>query len=294
MAGKTFDAGLDLTNVDVTTPEEIASFRSQVLEGRRGKLMYPLPAYSFVVNNRPDMMKLHFRQMKNAFEIPDEGTFRILAATTMLHWYVCHRYTDGIIHEIRCCQREGLSKAQVNDILAIAFTHCGPSGFKFVYEAGFDYMETYVEPDNDPIYPPGWDTDEEAIRSGMDYSVPEMTAADREALFGWYERTVGEVPRSVQLLEKYNPTYLKANRAKLEGAIRGGLPKQLLPYMLIHYNINRGFAGGIREWTLIGKAWGMSKAQVVHAITFATGYMTGVDGLYIVDDAIGSILEEWK
>jgi hypothetical protein len=87
---------------------------------------------------------------------------------------------------------------------------------------------------------------------------------------------------------------LKAWRAKLEGALRGALPKQVLPYIMIHHNVNRGFTGGVREAVLLGRAWGMTKAQVTHAITFATGYMAGIDALYIVDDAVGELLDaDW-
>jgi hypothetical protein len=210
----------------------------------------------------------------------------------MLHWYTCHRYEEGIIHEIRGSQRSGASKAQVNEILAVAFMHCGPSGFRYVYHAAFDYLETYREPTQPAVFPVGWAADAEALRSGMDFSKRAMSAADRAALFEWYERTIGELPRSVLFLAKYDPEYLKAWRGKLEGTLRGALPKQLLPYMWIHYNVNRGFKDGIREAALLGRAWGMTKAQVSHAVTFATGYMTGLDGLYVADEAIGALLEE--
>ena len=122
-----------------------------------------------------------------------------------------------------------------------------------------------------------------------------MTADDKRALFHWYEMTLGEVPRSVRLLAVHDPDYLKAWRAKLEATLRGALPKQLLPYILIHYNVNRGFKDGIREAVLLGRAWGMTKAQVTHAMTFAVGYMAGIDALYIVDDAVGDLLveDEW-
>lgn len=292
MADWSLDRGLDLAEVDVTTPEEVKTFRSEVLAARDGKLMYPLSAYSVLLENRPDMLKLHFRQMNRAYHVEGEGDFRILTATTMLHWYTCHRYGEGIIHEIRGCQSHGASKAQINEILAVAFMHCGPSGFRYVYHAAFDYLATYCEPKHPPLFPAGWAPDASALHTGMDFTTREMSPADRDALFDWYERTIGEVPRSVAFLAKYNSAYLKAWRGKLEGTLKGALPKQLLPYMWLHYNINRGFRDGIREAALLGRAWGMTKSQILHSVTFATGYMAGLDGLYAANDALAELLEE--
>jgi hypothetical protein len=68
----------------------------------------------------------------------------------------------------------------------------------------------------------------------------------------------------------------------------------MLPYIMLHHDVNRGFAGGIREATLLGRAWGMTKAQVVHAITFAACAVAGTDALYVVDDAVGEILDSWQ
>jgi hypothetical protein len=39
----------------------------------------------------------------------------------------------------------------------------------------------------------------------------------------------------------------------------------------------------------------MTKAQVVTSITFATAYHAGMDALYVVEDAVGDLLDaEWE
>ena len=115
-----------------------------------------------------------------------------------------------------------------------------------------------------------------------------------ELLDKWYAETIGYTPRSVQFLTKQNPRFMKAHRAKFEAALKtGGLPKQIVPYILIHYNMNRGFREGIREAALLGKAWGMRKDHAIASITLGTGYMAGIDGLYIVDEAIGDLMDDW-
>jgi hypothetical protein len=284
--------GLDLDNVEETTRDEIKAFRGEMLESRRGKFMHPQSAYSVLLEHRPDMLKLQLRQMHAAFEIPGEGPFPMLPCMVMLNWYTCHRYGEGIIHEIRAMQRYGATREQVTETLALAYMHSGPAGMRYLYHEGYDYLASYQDPDHEAQWPAGWGPDADALKSGMDFSTSELTEADRDALFGWYESTIGEVPRSVQLLARHNPTFLKAWRHKLEGTLRGALPKQALPYTLIHYNVNRGFAGGTREAVLLGRAWGMTRAQVVAAVSFATAYVGGMDAMYLVDDAIGDLLED--
>jgi hypothetical protein len=286
--------GLDLENVEVTGRDEIAAFRSSALEATGGRLTYPVSAYSVMLENRPDMLKLHFRQMNTIAVGAGSGELATLARITMLNWYLFDRYEEGIIAEIRGMHRAGATREQVGEVLAISFMHCGPSGLRFLYSSAFDFLQGYEDPEQPMKFPDGWASDPDALRSGMDLSSRGMTDQDRSALFAWYEETIGEVPRSVQFLARHNPDYLKAWRAKLEGTLRGALPKQVLPYIMIHFNVNRGFREGIREAVLLGRAWGMSKAHVVHAISFATGYMAGLDGLYAVDDAVGDLLDtEW-
>lgn len=291
---RTLHRGLDLDSVDETTREEIGAFRTELLEARGGKFMHPLSAYTVLLENRPDMLKLQLREMRKAYVVPGEGEYPILPCVTMMHFYTCQRYEEGILHEVRALQARGATKAQVLEVVALAFVHSGPAGMRFVYHAAFDYLGSYREPVNAAEFPPGWAPDPNALNSGMDFSDPVMSSRDEQMLFDWYEATIGEVPRPVRFLARHNPDFLKASRAKLEGTLRGALPKQVLPYVLIHYNVNRGFADGVREAVLLGRAWGMTKAQVVHAITFATAYVAGLDAVHVVDVAVGDVLDaDW-
>jgi hypothetical protein len=284
--------GLDLDEVDVTTPEEIAAFRSHLLEGRGGKFMHPLSGYSVLIEHRPDMLKRQLRYLDTAFVIPDEGNFRVLAGAAMLHLYICQRYEEGIIHEVRALQTQGMTREQINELVAIAFMHCGPAGLRFLYHAAFDYLSSYEDPPEPARFPPAWAPDPDALISGIDFSSRELSAADEQALFAWYEATVGEVPRSVRVLARHAPDVLKGWRAKLEATLRGALPKQVLPYVLIHFNVHRGFADGLREAVLLARAWNMTQAQVSHAIGLAVTFGAGVDAAYVVDDAVGDLLQE--
>src|SRR5207302_328947 len=79
----------------------------------------------------------------------------------------------------------------------------------------------------------GWDPDVDAFKCGLDIATLDLTDADRANLFGWYERTIGYVPRSVQFANTYNAAFLKAYRLKWENAFKGALPKQMMPLLML-------------------------------------------------------------
>lgn len=285
--------GLDLDNPMVVTPEERANFTMGMLAGRAGKFMYPLSAYSYMLENRPDVLKHHYRLTSTLGTDPNEmlGGAVIL---TLLHHYIVLRFEEGIIHEVKSSQLLGATKAQVNELFALSFVQGGCCAFRGIYEETMDYMAQYREPATPIAWPAGWAPDPAAYASGLDFSAREMLDGELDKLFAWYEATIGYVPRSAALMAKCNPTFLKAYRAKLENAVSTGtLPKQLFPYISIHYNVHRGFREGIREATLLGKAWGMTRSQVVSAVVLGTAFMGSLDSAYITDEAIGDILEAW-
>ena len=293
--GFEYTRGLDLTNTRQTTDREKAEFWADKMAWRPGKMAYPLTAYSFLIENRPDMLKYHLRQMQFLHAVPANGEIPMaITMLTMLHWYACNRVPGGVLHEVMGSQEMGASKAQVNEIFGLAFMHSGPCGFNEVYLQAFDYMTSYKEPSHSIAWPQGWAPDADAFKSGLDFDNPTLTDPEKVLLEKWYSETIGFVPRSVSTLMKHNASFLKQHRAKFECALStGSLPKQMVPYILIHYNMNRGFRDGIREAALLGKAWGMTRDHVVNALTLGTGYMAGIDGMYIVDEAIGDLLENW-
>ena len=294
--GFRYSRGLDLTNVHTPSDREKAEFWGDRMIRRSGQLAYPLTAYAFLLDNRPDMLKYHMRQMQFLHAVPANGEIPMSVTTlTMLHWYACNRVPGGVLHEVMACQESGASKDQVNEIFGLAFMHSGPSGFHEVYHQAFDYMHSYQPSGNTLIWPKGWEPDPAAFKSGLDFDNPVLTAAERKMLDEWYVNTIGYVPESIGMLTEFNPSFVKQHRGKFEGALATGtLPKQVVPYILIHYNMNRGFRDGIREATLLGKSWGLTRDQVICAITLGTGYMAGMDGMYIVKEAIGDLLDSWE
>jgi hypothetical protein len=116
-----------------------------------------------------------------------------------------------------------------------------------------------------------------------------MTEADRKNLTDWYEKTIGEVPNSVAFALKRYPEFLKIVRAKWEVAVKT-LPKQVVPYILLRHNMITNNEEGLREATLLAKAWGVSSDLIVQAISVSAAYFTGLEGLYAAHNVVDELL----
>jgi hypothetical protein len=154
-----------------------------------------------------------------------------------------------------------------------------------------DSLRSYEDPPSDGRFPPNWSFDPQAFASGMDFSTPTVSEEDVERLRDWYTQTIGMVPRYVDFLARHRPGLLKAYRDRYEHAIRDSLPKQMLPYLMLDYNVVRGFSEGIRENVLLGRALGMTREQLLDAICGAVLY-AGAEALSIAEEAAGDVLVE--
>jgi len=74
----------------------------------------------------------------------------------------------------------------------------------------------------------------------------------------------------------------------------GNLPKQLLPYIGLHFNLSRGVPEGVREAVLLARGWGLTKAQIIHAVAFSVGSVAGLEGAYAIEDPVAEVLETWE
>ena len=184
----------------------------------------------------------------------------------------------------------GARPGDVLDTISVAFIHSGHPG---MYEATkhADALRGYAEVANVERFPPNWSFDPRAFDSGMDYSVKEASREDMSRLTDWYERVLGEVPKHARFLADNRPDLLKAYRNRYEHAIKESLPAQMLPFLMLHYNAARGFSGGIRENALLGKALGMTRAQVLNAICLAELH-GGAEVFDIVTEAAGDVLAQ--
>jgi hypothetical protein len=281
------DRGLNLTDLDHTSPEEMEEFRRAYTQSKG----YALPAFEFWSELRPDVLK---RYRLQARQTPGEGLLTMpLSVLAHLHYYVIVGYEDGILYEVKHAQDLGATKDEVLETIAFSFIHAGPRGMRFAATSSLEYLRTYEDPPGGgATWPVGWAPDPDALAAGLDFSDPELLPGELEKIEDWYERTCGEIPAHVRFLGEHRPALLKAHRNRFENSARHALPKQMLPYMMIHFNVIRGFAEGIREGVLIARGFGVARDLAADAIAWG-GHYGGPAGLAIAQKAVGDVLEAW-
>jgi hypothetical protein len=277
--------GLDLRSLDTITPEETAAFRSYY-ERVKGASM---PALEFWLEFRPDVMK-RYRAGVRQTTSSEEQAHPLLHGMAMLHYYAVTGFEDGISYEVRLVNAGGATKAEVIDMLAVAFLHASPRGMRFVERAATPLLRQWEEPAPVPRWPDGWRFDPERLSSGADFSRPDASPDDIEQIVNWYEVTLGEVPAYVSFLAVNRPGLLKAFRNRFEHAIRDALPTEMMVYALLNLHVAQARPDGIREYALLGRAIGMTRAQLLDAICWGV-YYGGLDALGVASQAAGDVLD---
>lgn len=243
-------------------------------------------SYEFWNEFRPEVTRLHAARTPHYYR----GDRSAVPALACLHQYVIRAFADGIGYEMRLARSRGATREDILDVLSIAFIHGGHVGMYAVSRMTPFLRDFEPISHSDRPFPTNWAFDGDAFRSGMDFSNPDVTHEDLDALTEWYERTIGETPAHVTFLARYRPTLLKAHRQRYETAIQTSLPKQMMPFLLLHHDVYRGFAGGIRENVLLARAFGLTQSQVVDAISSALLH-AGPGALDLVNDVATDLIE---
>jgi hypothetical protein len=275
--------GLDLRRQDDATSEEIAAF---------GQFYYDRHAHhhrglQFMLENRPDALKRFRRFVRIGYVTDDapEGGY----VFGFLSYYAFTMYEVGVQYVVRGLQTAGHSRAHVLDALAIAFLNGGPRGADTIQRALADHH--WSECGTPPKIPEGWDGSLGALRSGLDFSDPNLSADELRRLEEWYRDLTGEVPPVVSFLGRHRPDVLKAYRNRYENCLRV-LPKQSLPLTLLQMDVFLGHRAGIRENALVAKAFGVTKAQLLRCLVIGLEYGT-LATMDVAREAIADILDGW-
>jgi hypothetical protein len=288
--------GLDLSDLDHTTPEEIDAHLLSRWRGR-GPL-YDLYATSLMLDYAPAFAKLHWWGAEAFRSLPSEpGGYDPVYATPnalqQLHSYMVLGWETGIRNQFRVLRRLGFTRAQLMEVVLFGRLTAGMRGLGHVYRAIGEVLPDYADGHGRPAFPPGWAADPAAFKAGLDLSTRALTERDRANLAAWYERTIGYLPRSIEFGLKHNPRFVKVNRAKWEVAIKT-LPKQVAPYLMLRHHTITGSREGLREAALLGRAWGITPEWIVQGITGSAMYFTGFEGLYAAYEAVDDLLEEQR
>jgi hypothetical protein len=277
--------GLDLSNLEQTTPEEVNQNLISVWQHRQP--LYELYANSLMLDYAPDFAKLH-RWGSDFFGRPEQVNVITLSSQN-IHSYMMYGWETGILNEFQTLRRNGMTKAQIMELVMFSQLYAGMRGLGHVYRAVGDLLPVWQDPADPAPFPDGWAADPDAFKSGLDLSTRVLTDEDRRRLTQWYESTVGFLPKSVQFGIAHHPEFVKVNRAKWEVAIKT-LPKQMAPYLMLRHHTITGSREGLREAALLGKAWGITPHWIVQGITGTAMYFTGFEGLYAAYDAVEDLL----
>lgn len=280
--------GLNLDNIDETSQEEIEAELVRTLRPRQ--TLYETSSYMVMLDYRPDFAKLHRRAARAMARTPG-GT--LLNSLGHLYVYINTGWEIGIYNTFRSCQVQGVTRAQLLEVVMAAQVSAGMVGLECVYRAVSGILRDFQDRPEPAQFPDGWAPDMGAFKSGLDLSTQQMTAQDLAALNAWYLRTLGEIPKSVAFTAQHAPDFLKAYRAKWEGAFRGALPKQMMPYLMLRYATVCGFRDGIREAALLCRAWGVAKPHVLHAVIASAYYKNGMDVIHVAQDALEDVFATW-
>jgi hypothetical protein len=279
--------GLDLDSLTMTQ-EESDHFLSH-LRRDRGPL-YEVTANTVWFEHRPDFAKLH-RRATSLFDDPLRVKAMVMSFAN-LHSYINLAWEVGILNEFRVLQKQGVTRAQLLDVVMTAQLTSGMRGLECVYRGVGGIVRDFQDRATPATFPAGWTADSAAFQAGLDTSTKDLTPTDLERLTAWYRGTIGEVPLWVTMGAAHHPRLLKATRLKWEGAFRGGMPKQVMPYLMLRHNTLNGYADGVREAALLGKAWGMTKDWVVDAVWWTAYYFTGMEVLSSLR-GLAEVLDTW-
>ncbi len=294
MAMSTTSAGLDLSNLEYTSQDEIDAHLRFAWRSR-GPL-YEQYAGSLMADYAPEFLKLHWRGAM-VFHVHPSGegpdyTFAIPNSVQQLHSYMMLGWETGILNQFRVLNKYDFTRAQIMEVVMYSRLAAGMRGLGHAYRAIGDVLPDYGDGSGDVKWPAGWAADPEAFRSGLDLSTSELTDADRAGLTTWYEKTIGYVPKSIQFGMKWDPRLLKIHRAMWEVAIKT-LPKQIVPYLMLRDGTLENNVEALREAALLGKAWGLTPDWIIRGIGQTMHYFTGLRGYYTAYEAVNDILENW-
>ena len=284
--------GMNVSEPDVTTPEEIEAFFAfdDQPTGR------PLASYALWADLRPDVVKrllnyVHFIHESESWSCP----LPYLNIYAVGGWPEGVRYIMGICQPSTFLSGPGYSRDAVVETLALSFYLAPSWGTVLVADAIREGLAEYREPEPGAPspWPDGWAVAPDELKAGLDYSTPDLTKEDVRVLREWYLRVLGEVPKSIELYVRYRPQLLKAERNRWENIVRTGLPNQMFAYLLIHHEVWRGRAAGTREALLLARGLGMSKEHATDAVWYGGSFLGGTATISEVAGTVEEVLDAW-
>lgn len=215
----------------------------------------------------------------------------------MGHFYTVLRYPAGIYGDLAVARTGGAQKAEVADLIAMAWLHSGPFGVNTVAQVGHEFMDEWEDGDEGSgmVWPDGWQVDHDVLRCGVDFDrPPDPGEVDKEnrLIEEWYLSVQGEVPSHVGFLARQYPLALRAYRARWETSMVNRLPKQLVALCQMHLAASWREPDSLRRTLHMCKELEVSRDHVVQVLTLAQFYLGDI-GMDAGISGAEDLIERW-
>jgi hypothetical protein len=269
------DRGLDLSNLDATGSAEIEQFRESYRKSH-GK---SLAAYEFWLQFDPAVAKLHRTQILGSSSRHTVG-YPLIGTLGFLYLYAVTFYEEGVRYETHHAYDQGASVAEILQTLELAMISAGPRSADVAWSAARPVLAELPERPG-PVrdrFPGHW---QGKAGNLFDIDLPSSRHADRAAastaIANWYEQVTGSVPAWIGYLAEHRPELLVALVARRARAMRGPLPVQMLPLLLIHAGTAVGHERQLTEGLSFVQAAGITADEVAEAVSWGV-LVSGISG----------------
>jgi hypothetical protein len=256
-----------------------------------------LPFYRFFGENDPAAFRA-YRHWAGAMAAMaargEEPTPFLISNLVFLHYYMIKGYEAGLVHEVELVRNQGVSRAQVQELLSFAWLHAGTSGANAAARALTTYMRDWPDGPSQAVWPQSWlrAGDKLPIAIGLNCAQAGVSLEEEAAIRAWYLRAQGETPHFVDFQLKFTPEAFKAQRLRYETALAGSLPRQIFPLCLLHLGAMLGREEAVRRSAHEARACGVSKAQALLIVSAAQVYL-GELNMEPVARAMAGVLDHW-
>jgi hypothetical protein len=285
-------------STDSFSEAELARMKEWYVETHGESNLDLVKFVEFMGELRPEALKAYRRCVE--MTVGPGGPANGLGAASVfmpLHTYAVLCYSQGSLYEIISARGRGATKAEVVDVLSIAWLHSGSQGINIVAGIAHDYMHEWdaTEPAGGLPFPDGWARDSEAFRSGLDFNdMTTITQDEFRALKDWHQRVQGEVPAYVSFLGEHYPDALKVMRARYEGVMNQcSLPKQMIALLFLHTAGARRNPTAVRRAAVMAKEFGVTRGQVLHALTHVHRLLGDLFG-DAAFESIHDLFDDWE
>jgi hypothetical protein len=291
-----FDTQLNWSDPDAISDEEAESLIKWYAESHGTGTTEFTPFVPFLIENRPGALKRYRRYPHAIYDTCDLP--QVTIAMLFLHYYIVIGNRPGVIYQVIAAREWGASKAEVLDMIQLAFLRSGPLGGNTAAAAA-EYLATWPADEErrvDNPWPLNWDMSrlpEQSAAIDLELAGTELTDDERAAIRAWFASEGSNDPPIVGFLEEHAPLVLKALTARRAHAIgTASFPHQLIPLIDLHAATIAKDESEIARAALEARSRGVTRTQALGVVCIAFLYVD-LAGLNIAARALDPIFADW-